>query len=327
MRKNIVSMFWGFVLIIAGVVFLAYNFNYLSFVSTPMWAAIFGGLSILFFISYFLNGVRQWGWLFPALIFAALAVLMFMIDRADPSPFWGTLILAAIGIPFLVAFLLDVRTNWWALIPAWVLGVLSVIVFLSDQIMGEVIGAIVLFSIGLPFLVVFVANRKNWWALIPGIILLFLGFVPLLSTIVVGEWIGALVLGGIGLPFLVVYLVNRSQWWAVIPAGVLLSLALTLLVLGLGELHPALSGLPFGIFMLGLSGTFAILWLVRDNQPTEWAKYPSIVLGLLGLASIILGVGSDYIWPILIIVAGILFLYFGLRQRKPKVEIESSTQE
>ena len=89
----------------------------------------------------------------------------------------ATYVLTAIALPFLVVFARD-RTAQWALIPAYALlniaTMVTLIVF--DLLDGFAIPAYIMFSVAIPFLVVFLINRSQRWALIPGGILAFLGF-------------------------------------------------------------------------------------------------------------------------------------------------------
>jgi hypothetical protein len=306
---------WGILLILVGGVFLALNFGYLEFITPQFWTYIFIGISLLFFTGYFISGVRQWGLLFPACIFGAAATTIALSTAGYSSSFIGAPILAAIGIPFLVAFFLDRRNNWWALIPAWVMFVLTLITALADFAPGELIGSIFLFAIGLPFLVVYFVNRKNWWALIPGLILTIIAFVPLLSSQAKGEYIGALVMAGVSLPFLAVYLNKRSEWWALIPFGILASIGISLLFIGAEVFNGQLEGFYGGIMMLGFAATFGVLWLLRGSNPTEWAKYPAIVIAGIAVLTMFFSIGFEIIWPFLIIAGGILLLYVGLRKK------------
>ncbi len=99
MKRNVSSIFWGLLFILAGVALLANQMGWVNFslVSTNTWVYIFAGLSLVFFISYFVNGLDKWGWLFPALIFAAISLTIWMSDRgndrflrghADPAGHW-----------------------------------------------------------------------------------------------------------------------------------------------------------------------------------------------------------------------------------------------
>jgi hypothetical protein len=73
-----------------------------------------------------------------------------------------------VALPFLAVYLLN-QDNWWALIPSWVLLAIGLMVFLIGQniLNDELVVTYVMFSIALPFFVVYLTNRKNWWALIP----------------------------------------------------------------------------------------------------------------------------------------------------------------
>ncbi|NIN64744.1 MAG: hypothetical protein GTO63_08590, partial [Anaerolineae bacterium] len=81
-------------------------------------------------------------------------------------------VLAAIALPFLVAFLRD-RSRWGLLIPAYVLLAVGVMVVLIEGglLSDLLIPAYVLFAIAIPFFVVYARDPKQWWPLIPGGIL------------------------------------------------------------------------------------------------------------------------------------------------------------
>ena len=115
---------------------------------------------------------------FPACITAGLSVTILMDEIGNFGSVTGTPILFSIAVPFFVAYLFDRKKNLWALIPAWVMSVISLITLLADRVNGNWIGTLVLYSIGLPFLVVYLMDRKNWWALIPAGVMAVIGTFP-----------------------------------------------------------------------------------------------------------------------------------------------------
>jgi hypothetical protein len=104
MKGKIINIFWGIVLILISGLLLAQTLGYIEFelFSTQAWILVFGVASAAFFLSYFLNGVRKWGWLFPAFIFAALALTIWMATNDMDGSFLGMPILASIALPFYV---------------------------------------------------------------------------------------------------------------------------------------------------------------------------------------------------------------------------------
>lgn len=316
MKTKAVNIIWGVLLVAVGALFLAQNFGYIGKISDQLWLFIFGGLSLLFFTSYFVSGIKNWGWLFPACIFGALALGFALTEAGAADEIFGSGILFAIAIPFIVAFFLNMRENWWALIPAWVMSVLSLIVVLSTSGNDDIIGSLVLFAIGLPFLVVYFLNRTRWWALIPGLIMVVLSFVPLLEARASSDFIGALVMAGMALPFFAVYLHKREQWWALIPAGVFTTIAVTVLLTATRIFSGRYEAIYGSIFLLGLAATFGVLWLLRNRHETEWAKFPALGLSATAVVVFVAGLEWMYVWPALFVIAGAVLLFFGLRPKK-----------
>ena len=116
MKRNVSSIFWGLLFILAGAAFLANQMGWVNFslASTDTWFYIFAGLSLLFFLSYFVNGLNKWGWLFPAFIFAAISLIIWMTDRGMEGSYVGMPILLAIGVPFYIGFAFNRKT--WGLL-------------------------------------------------------------------------------------------------------------------------------------------------------------------------------------------------------------------
>jgi len=309
MKRKWVDYAWGALLILLGGFFLANNLEIIPEPSVILWAGLFAAASLFFFGVYAVSGPRDWGWLFPALVTAAIAAIIVLAETGRAGPFLGSLVLWAVSIPFLAAFLANRHENWWALIPGWATAVLGTIVLLSDAVAGELIGALVMLSIGLPFFVVYLVNREHWWALIPGFVVSGIGVSILFATRLRGEFVGAFVLFAIALPFLAIYLFRREHWWALIPGGILVSVGLTAFLSGFNVAEVWQERLLGSVIFLGAAVTFTILWLQRDRQPTAWAKYPA--LGLAIIALIILATGStiEYLWPLALIIAGLWLLY------------------
>jgi hypothetical protein len=158
-------------------------------------------------------------------------------------------------------------------------------------------------ALGLVFLTL--VPGGHWWGVFPGFTLAAVGVLILLPDSMkdIG---GAVVLGGIGVAFWIAYLTSRvERWWAIIPAGVLTTLAfVTLVAERVGGFETA------GVFFLGLAFTFLLVaWLVG----MRWAYWPALgllVMGLLGIASLL--EYTNYIWGVILLAAGavLLFRYF-----------------
>jgi hypothetical protein len=198
--------------------------------------------------------------------------------------------------------------------------ILAGVLFLLNSIgmitIGDYQWAIILGIGGLAFLSIFISDRNQWWWLFPAFALLMVSMIiwfenayPALR----GDVSGCIAMGGIGLAFLLVFLINFANWWALIPAGVLLSSAAALL---LSVISPGLeSG---GLFLVGLGLTFGVIGLVPTEQGRmRWAFIPAIVLLVIGFVVLIASFNLfALLWPLGLIGAGVLIIYYVIRGRK-----------
>src|SRR5574341_362897 len=136
-------------------------------------------LSIPFLARWLVHRDERWA-IVTAWVFLGLAILLGVVYLQPPA---GQVIaivaLGEIAAPFAVAYFTD-RRQWWALIVAYGLLILGILVALT--LLGvtlEILGALALVTIALPFWVVYLTNRAEWWALIPAGIIGTMGVVLL----------------------------------------------------------------------------------------------------------------------------------------------------
>ncbi len=314
MNINKSGLFWGALLIGAGLLALAEQMGYTNIFSPQMWMVVFAGVGLLGFVSYALSGWKQWGWLFPAGIFAGLAVIIALTEANVSSAAVGSPLFFGLLIPFAAAYLTDRSRNWWALIPGGVMLFLALTTLLVDRAGGEWVGATFLLLIGLTFLFVYLNNRARTWALIVAYVFGVLSIAPMLAAF--GEmaaYFGAVFLFAIALPFFILYFRSMDNWWAIIPAGALSVVGVIAAVAIAGLINNATSGGYINAFMMcGLAVTFAVVWL-RHAKP--WAKIVTIVLAALAVGSIFFATNSQILWPVAIILIGAYLLFTALRPK------------
>ena len=192
------SMVWGGLLILFGVMALVEVYTDLT---AWTWVVILAAAGLGVFGVY-LTDRSDWGLLIPAYVLWAIAGLVTLIElNILQDPFIATYVLTAIALPFLVVFLRN-RDQWWALIPAYVLLAVGVMVGLLGLgvLTDLLVPAYVMLAIAIPFFVVYVHNTKQWWALIPGGIMAVIGlsfliaeaavqYVAPVALVIVGVWI------------------------------------------------------------------------------------------------------------------------------------------
>jgi len=151
-------------------------------------------------------------------------------------PFWA-FAFGLLGVIFLVTFVGD-RRQWWALIPGCImLGLAVMIVNGETEILSDTqAGALFLFSIGLPFLLIYLVDRRQWWALIPGGVLSVIALITFLtSRELPGTTITAIIFFGLAIVFGVLRFATRANpfmGWATWVAIILAVIGALVLVTG-----------------------------------------------------------------------------------------------
>ena len=160
---------------------------------------------------------------------------------------------------------------------------------------------------GIVFLATFASNRSHWWPLIPGCSLLGIGALIAISTVAPdagGRWGGSFFLLMVALPFWFIFANQPQRWWPVIPGGTLVTLALV------AALSPSSGELGGAIFFFGLAATFGLLYLLPSpGRRAGWALIPALVLLVLGLLVLGSSFAFSYLWPVVLIVAGLWLVY------------------
>jgi hypothetical protein len=318
MKRSRPNLFWGALLILIGGFFLAMNMGLISELSEVLWGIAFAVAGLLFFAGYLSRGKQNWGLLFPVALCEAIALTFWLTSAGVDENVIGGLFMIAISIPFWAGYVTNRQRNWGALIPGWIIGIIGLIVLLAGEGKDELIGALVVFAIALPFFVVYFTNRTRWWALIPGWVMGVLGIIVLFDNMLDGDLIGALFMFATALPFFVVFAVNRQRWWALIPAGVLSTIGVTVLLSMFNHSEAVEVRVLGGALFAGIGVTFAALWLLRHDQDTDWAKYPAVGLGGAAALIIVSGASFEYVWPVILIGTGMWLLLNRSSQPKEK---------
>jgi hypothetical protein len=312
MKTKFLKFFWGGILIslvgltvacIAGYV----TFDYLIGSKSLL---IFTSLSIAFFTSYFVSGVRNWAWLFPSLLTAALGLNAAGVFEKYGTPIIAFPILLSIAIPFYVGFFLD-RKQWGWLIPAWFLTIIAIIPPLNDQLNPDVLTALVLYAISLPFLVGYLVDLRCKWAIFISAVFGFIGVFSLIETIIHGDILGPVAMLIISLPFFIMFLASKRRRWALIPSGIFISIGVVALLDRLLPVYDYILvgnhqvGIYTSLLFLGFAATFGVLWRLNTSQHSRWAVYPAIGFLAASFLAIVLGENFQSFLPeIALLIAG-----------------------
>lgn len=312
--KTNYRLFGGILLIGAGLVALLQTQGYLTQLAPQVWVALFAAISVVALFAYASSGWKEWGWLFPAGVFAGLAVTISLGLTGINKSFIATPLFVGLLVPFIAAYLADRTRNGWALIPGGIMLFLALATLLADLASDAWIGTLALLMMALCFLAVFLNKRTRVWALPAAYIFAVLSVAPLMSTLGRnGDYFGPVLFLAIALPFYVLYFRSAARWWAIIPAGVLTTIAVVAALAISGVIHSQTQdGYGTALMMVGLAATFAI---VGWRNAKRWAKTVTVVLLAIAVAAVVLVNQSQMIGALAIIVLGGYLLVTALRPK------------
>src|SRR5437868_13886530 len=149
------------------------------------------------------------------MLFLALTTLL--VDNVGGE--WvGAMFLLLIGLTFLFIYLNN-QGRIWALIVAYVFGVLSIAPMLAaggDK--AAYFGSVFIFAIALPFFILYFRSTDNWWALIPAGALSGVGVIAalaiagLISDRCSGGYGNGFGMGGLAATFGIVWVSHVKSW-------------------------------------------------------------------------------------------------------------------
>jgi hypothetical protein len=162
------------------------------------------------------------------MLFLALTTLL--VDNVGGE--WvGAMFLLLIGLAFLAVYLNN-RAHLWALLVAYIFGVLSIAPMLAaGGEMAAYFGTVFLLAVALPFYLLYFRAMDNWWAIIPAGVMTILAVITtlaiagLINDATSGGYVNAFLMAGLAATFAVVWL-RHNKAWAKIVAIVLGGLAI-----------------------------------------------------------------------------------------------------
>ena len=170
----------GGLLILAGFVFLLESLGLFAFagvLSGFLAAGLFalGGLAFLFVL---INDRSQWWAAIPGFVLLGLSATILSDQIGFLRPLSGGIFLGSIGLGFVTVYILKPE-NWWAIIPAGVLGTLGVVA-VSEEALGFEGGGLFFLGLAATFGVLALVNTPEGrmrWPLFPAAALLVLAVV------------------------------------------------------------------------------------------------------------------------------------------------------
>ena len=202
------ALVWAGFLILLGLMLVVET---VSDLSAWIWVAALAVAGLAAYGVYATDRSEK-GLLILAYILWVVALLVVLITLKALRDEWiATYVLLAIAAPFLAAYLRD-REQRAMLIPAYILLAVAVMVGLIGigVLTDLLVPAYVMFAVAIPFLVVYLRDRKKWWPLIPAGIMAIIGLSFLIAE-AAAQYIAAVVLVVVGVWIVVRQLSGKEE--------------------------------------------------------------------------------------------------------------------
>lgn len=199
-------IFWGVLLILAGIFLLLARLDILRLPVSTIW--VFFALVGIIFIFNFVTNVRQMWWsIIPGLFLVALSMVIGFGENLnlfgiDLTPVF---IIGSLGLAFLLIFIVR-QDFWWAIIPGGVMLTIAAITIIPTFASGEFTAAVLFLGLAATFGVLSLVptpGGRMRWPLIPAGILLGVALIVTAASadLIRFAWPLALVLAGLFILF------------------------------------------------------------------------------------------------------------------------------
>ncbi len=200
--------FWGIVLIVGGVLFLLQSLGLLLL--DNLWPIVFAVPGLVFLYTFFVERPNWWAAI-PGMTLVGLGTLM-AFEQIFPgaNDAWGaTIFLGSLALSFLAVYMRTAAREWWAIIPAGVLGTIALLVGFEPYMNGGVFAALFMLGLAATFTLVYILptpSGRMRWAVYPATILGGIGVLTLISA----TWLSRLLIPAAIIAF-GVYLILRRR--------------------------------------------------------------------------------------------------------------------
>jgi len=203
--------FWGILLIAGGLLFLMQSLGLMML--DNIWPIVFAAPGAVFLYA-FIRQRQNWWAVIPGMALLGIGALIAfeqIFPRANDD--WGgAIFLGSLGVAFLAVYLRTATHEWWAIIPAGVLGSLAATIVLEPFLGGDFTGGLFMLGVGATFALVYLLptpSGRMRWAIYPASIVGGIGVLILIAATQLLRILGPLAIIAFGL-----YLIlrRRDRW-------------------------------------------------------------------------------------------------------------------
>lgn len=203
--------FWGILLIAGGVLFLLQSLGLLLL--DNLWPIVFGVPGIVFLYT-FLTDRDNWWAAIPGLTLLGLgALIAFEQLFPEANDVWGaTIFLGSLALSFLAVYVRSAARQWWAIIPAGVLGTIALLVGFEPYLADGVFTALFMLGLAATFALVYflpTPSERMRWAIYPAAILGGIGALTLISA----TWLSRVLVPAAIIALGVYLILRRRDTW------------------------------------------------------------------------------------------------------------------
>ncbi len=200
--------FWGILLIVGGLLFLSQSLGLV--ILNTLWPVVFVAAGAVFLYA-FAQQRQNWWAVIPGMALLGISALsaFYQIFPRTNDKWGGALFLGSLAAAFIAVYLRTGAREWWAVIPAGVLGTMATTVLLDPLLGSGFTSGLFMLGIAATFALVYLlpapSGRMNW-ALYPACITGGIGILTLVTATQIMRVLGPLAIIAFGL-----YLILRRR--------------------------------------------------------------------------------------------------------------------